>query len=183
MQGPWDSKVDIWTFDCLVSRILHCFLRVLIPSCSGFRSTTSCSVYRSSRTSMLRWRRMIIIWLIKFTGEEFPPDLIKTYKLAPQFLNMQTGESVLYICCDNRSLVNITDRHHLSTRLPSGLSANLLLLSTSLCSSETIPWCLGFLSTISLVQSASFLVDPANRPSAIQLVGYGAILDHMTILA
>ena len=38
--------------------------------------------------------------IIKFTGEEFPPELVKTYELAPQFLDMQTGESVLYICCD-----------------------------------------------------------------------------------
>jgi hypothetical protein len=29
--------------------------------------------------------------IIKFTGEEFPPHLIRTYKLAPEFLDMETG--------------------------------------------------------------------------------------------
>jgi hypothetical protein len=29
--------------------------------------------------------------IIKSMGEEFPPDLIKTYKLANQFLDMETG--------------------------------------------------------------------------------------------
>lgn len=33
--------------------------------------------------------------IIKFTGEEFPPDLVRTYKLAPQFLDMETGQSDL----------------------------------------------------------------------------------------
>jgi hypothetical protein len=35
--------------------------------------------------------------IIKFTGEEFPPDLVKTYKLAPQFLDMKTGDSALHM--------------------------------------------------------------------------------------
>jgi hypothetical protein len=33
--------------------------------------------------------------IIKFAGEEFPPDLIKTYKLASSFLDMETGMSDL----------------------------------------------------------------------------------------
>jgi hypothetical protein len=30
--------------------------------------------------------------MIKFTGEEFPPELVKAYKLARKYLDMRTGE-------------------------------------------------------------------------------------------
>jgi hypothetical protein len=69
MQGPWDSKVDIWTFGCLVSHTSHSCLPY--PSSAyaytswvnGFRSMSSCSVYQSFHASILRWHQMIITWL------------------------------------------------------------------------------------------------------------------------
>ncbi|KIM92381.1 hypothetical protein PILCRDRAFT_425 [Piloderma croceum F 1598] len=72
MKGPWNSKVDIWTFGCLVFEFM-----LGIPIFSRKHATMAPDDYHLAQ-------------IIKFTGEEFPPRLIKKYKLAPQFLDMQT---------------------------------------------------------------------------------------------
>ena len=90
--------------------------------------------------------------IIKYTGEEFPPRLIKKYKLAPQFLDMKTGESALQVYCNeyfDMYIYWLTSPFHQATF---ERSANPSSLFTTLCSSDTTPRFSGFLSMMLRVQ-------------------------------
>jgi hypothetical protein len=91
--------------------------------------------------------------IIKFTGEEFPPGLIKKYKLAPQFFDMKTGESALHIYCNecfDMYTYRLASPFHQATF---ERSVNPSSQSTTLCSSDTMPRFSGFLRMMSRVQS------------------------------
>ncbi|OBZ66852.1 Serine/threonine-protein kinase SRPK [Grifola frondosa] len=75
LQGPWDSKVDIWTFGCLIYEFMF---GVPLFSRQHANASMDPDLYHLAQ-------------IIKFTGEEFSPNVIKKYELAPQFLDMETG--------------------------------------------------------------------------------------------
>jgi hypothetical protein len=102
MQGPWDSKVDIWTFGCLVRPV---FLPYFPHDTSSTYANTPgrlcLQVYEfmlgvpifSRQHATMAPDDYHLAQIIKFTGEEFPPELVRTYKRAPEFLDMETGQS------------------------------------------------------------------------------------------
>ncbi|KAJ7726753.1 kinase-like protein [Mycena metata] len=75
MRRPWDSKVDIWTFGCLVRRPVPLFTSVLIddpgvrnfPWCSPFLARLG---YRSSRSRSVSFAQMRAL-----TGDELSLNL------------------------------------------------------------------------------------------------------------
>ncbi|KAL6300875.1 kinase-like domain-containing protein [Sparassis latifolia] len=112
LQGPWDSKVDIWTFGCLV------------------------------------YEFMLGIPLFPRKHPEFSPNLIKTYKYAPDFLDMETG----YLARVRKPVTKV----HFS--LLFRRNAGVLALPEH-----------DIAGAIDLM-SRCFRIDPADRPTAIELV-------------
>jgi len=119
----------MWTYGCLVYEFL-----LGISLFSRNQSTTEPDVYHLAQ-------------ILKFTTEEFSPELIKSYKLAPQFLDMDTG----YLSIIHKPVAPV----HVSRLFRHNAEALGLPEHDIVGAIDLLSRCLR--------------VNPADRPSAIQL--------------
>lgn len=87
-------RSTIWTFGCLVKCILRCCIAAPLSFVFLYPLGLLVQVYEFMFGVPISSRKHNTIESDN-NKEELPPDLVKTYKLASQFLDMQTGVTFL----------------------------------------------------------------------------------------
>lgn len=88
IRGPWNEKVDIWTFGCLVSfPVGFASLLVLTLYFQIFELTTKRELYRYEPGRTLDSVEHMLYQMMLFTGEDFEPEQLRVSKLAAQYFD------------------------------------------------------------------------------------------------
>lgn len=91
MIGPWDEKVDIWMFGCLVSDPHHLLVFPrLLNSLKVYEWVCGKTLFSRSHPK-IPTEHFHNMQMIRFLGHPFSIDVIKDYELAKDLVDVETG--------------------------------------------------------------------------------------------